>query len=78
MLLPGRGKEGARRAEVTADPFLDDHHIADVVVAALTKDGHICHLYELTGPRLLTLTEVSAAIGREVTFVSMSKSRLRN
>ena len=38
---------------------------------------HIGQLYELTGPRLLTLTEVaktlSTAIGREVTFVSMSK-----
>ena len=59
------------------DPFLDADDIADVVVASLLDDRHIGQLYELTGPRLLTLTEVaetlSSAIGREVTFVSMSK-----
>jgi uncharacterized protein YbjT (DUF2867 family) len=59
------------------DPFLDADDIADVVVASLLDDRHIGQLYELTGPRLLTLTEVaktlSAAIGREVTFVPMSK-----
>jgi uncharacterized protein YbjT (DUF2867 family) len=63
--------------EDTADPFLDADDIADVVVASLLDDRHIGQLYELTGPRLLTLTDVaqtlSAAIGREVSFVPMSK-----
>lgn len=61
----------------TADPFLDADDIADVVVASLLDDRHIGRLYELTGPRLLTMSEVaetlSTAIGREVTFVPMSK-----
>ena len=60
------------------DPFLDADDIADVVTAALLDDRHIGELYELTGPRLLTVTEVaatlSAAIGREVTFVPMTKA----
>ncbi len=60
-----------------ADPFLDADDIADVVVTALLDDRHIGQLYELTGPRLLTLTEVAQtigdAIGRPVTFVPMSK-----
>ena len=59
------------------DPFLDADDIADVVVASLLDDRHVGQLYELTGPRLLTLTEVtstlSAAIGREVAFMPMSK-----
>jgi uncharacterized protein YbjT (DUF2867 family) len=63
--------------EDTADPFLDADDVADVAVASLLDDRHIGQLYELTGPRLLTLTEVattlSAAIGREVAFVPMSK-----
>lgn len=59
-----------------ADPFLDADDIADVVVASLLDDRHVGQLYELTGPRLLTLTEVAAtlgrAIGRPVTFVPMT------
>ncbi len=60
-----------------ADPFLDADDIADVVVASLLDDRHIGRLHELTGPRLLTLTDVattlSTAIGRDVTFVPMTK-----
>jgi uncharacterized protein YbjT (DUF2867 family) len=58
------------------EPFVDVDDIADVAVAALTEDGHAGELYELTGPRLLTFAEVAAeltrAIGREVTFVSVA------
>ena len=60
----------------TAEPFLDADDIADVVVASLTDDRHIGQLYELTGPRLLTLTqaaaELSSAVGREVRYVSVT------
>lgn len=60
----------------TAEPFLDADDIADVVVAALADDRHIGHLYELTGPRLLTLdqaaAELAAAIGREVTYMPVT------
>jgi uncharacterized protein YbjT (DUF2867 family) len=60
----------------TAEPFLDAEDIADVVVAALTDERHVGELYELTGPRLLTLAEAAAemgaALGREVRYVPVS------
>jgi uncharacterized protein YbjT (DUF2867 family) len=60
----------------TAEPFVDADDIADVVHAALTDDGHIGRLYELTGPRLLTLAEAAAelgaALGREVRYQPLS------
>lgn len=60
----------------TAEPFVDADDIADVVVAALTDDAHIGQLYELTGPRLLTIAEVAAelgdAIGRKVQYVPVT------
>jgi len=59
-----------------AEPFVDADDIADVAVAALTRDGHAGCLYELTGPRLLTfpdaVAEIGAAAGRRVGFVSVS------
>lgn len=61
-----------------ADPFLDIDDIADVVVAALQDDRHIGRLYELTGPRVVTLAEVATmltdAIGRPVEYVRMSRA----
>ncbi len=60
----------------TAEPFLDADDIADVVFAALTDDRHIGQLYELTGPRLLTLAEAAGelgtAIGREVRYIPVT------
>jgi uncharacterized protein YbjT (DUF2867 family) len=54
------------------EPFLDANDIADVVVAALTDSGHDGKLYELTGPRTLTMPEVarelSTATSREIRF----------
>lgn len=54
------------------EPFVDVDDIADVAVAALTKEGHAEQLYELTGPRLLTFTEavdeIATASGREVRY----------
>ena len=62
----------------TAEPFLDADDIADVVFAALTEDGHIGQLYELTGPRLLMFSDVaaelSAAVGHEVQYMSVTPS----
>lgn len=58
------------------EPFLDAEDIADVVVAALGDERHVGQLYELTGPRLMTLDEVASelesAIGRPVRYVPMS------
>lgn len=59
------------------EPFVDANDIADVAVAALTEDGHDGEIYEVTGPRLLTFSEVaqeiSRAAGREVQFVQIPK-----
>lgn len=63
----------------TREPFLDAEDIADVVVAALTDPRHVGERYELTGPRLLTMTDVAAelgrAIGRPVTYVPLTADR---
>lgn len=48
----------------TPEPFVDVDDIADVVVAALTEPGHAGEVYEVTGPRLLTLADVAAEISR--------------
>lgn len=58
------------------EPFVDVDDIADVVVAALTQEGHTGKLYELTGPRLLTFADVAAelskATGRDITYVPVT------
>lgn len=60
----------------TAEPWVHADDIADVVVKALTEEGHAGLVHELTGPQLLTLAEVaaelSAATGRAVRYVPMS------
>jgi uncharacterized protein YbjT (DUF2867 family) len=60
----------------TPEPFVDVDDIADVAVAALTENGHVGQLYELTGPRLLTFAEavdeISKATGREIRYVPIS------
>jgi len=57
------------------EPFVDADDIADVAFAALTQDVHHGQVYEVTGPRLMTLSDVasdlSAAIGRPVTYMSV-------
>lgn len=62
-----------------AEPFIDADDIADVVVAALTEDGHVGRLYEVTGPRLLTFSdavaEISAATGREVRYLPVTSEQ---
>ncbi|MFF2190530.1 SDR family oxidoreductase [Streptomyces sp. NPDC058155] len=56
--------------------FVDAEDIAAVVVAALTQDGHAGQIYELSGPRAVTLTEavatISTAVGREIRYVPVS------
>ncbi|MFF3336314.1 SDR family NAD(P)-dependent oxidoreductase [Streptomyces sp. NPDC002888] len=46
------------------EPFVDADDIADVAVAALTEDGHAGQSYELTGPRQLSLANVTDEIAR--------------
>ncbi|MEN7343617.1 MAG: NmrA family NAD(P)-binding protein, partial [Pseudomonadota bacterium] len=56
----------------TPEPFVDVDDIADVAVAALTQPGHAGELYEVTGPDMLTLSDVadalSKATGRTITY----------
>jgi uncharacterized protein YbjT (DUF2867 family) len=58
------------------EPFIDADDIADVAVTALTEDGHVGQLYELTGPRLLTFAEavdeIARATGRGIRYVPVS------
>jgi uncharacterized protein YbjT (DUF2867 family) len=59
------------------EPFVDVDDIADVAVAALTEAGHAYEIYEVTGPRMLTFTqvarEISKAAGHEVQFLQIPK-----
>lgn len=59
------------------EPFVDVDDIAEVAVAALTEQGHAGQIYEVTGPRLLTFTEVaveiSRASGREIPFIQIPR-----
>lgn len=59
-----------------AEPIIDIDDIADVVVAALTEDGHVGELYEVTGPRLMTFAEMaldlSNAIGQSIQHVPIT------
>jgi uncharacterized protein YbjT (DUF2867 family) len=54
------------------EPFVDADDIADVAVAALTQEGHVGEVYEVTGPRLLTfaeaVAEIARASGRELAY----------
>lgn len=45
-----------------AEPIIDIDDIADVVVAALTEDGHLGERYEVTGPRLMTFAEMTEVL----------------
>ena len=57
----------------TPEPFVDVDDIAEVAAAALTDAGHVGEVYEVTGPRLLSLadiaTELSEATGRRIEYV---------
>jgi len=59
-----------------AEPIIDIDDIADVVVAALSEDGHAGQLYEVTGPRLMTFAEMakvlSTATGRPIRHLPIS------
>src|SRR5215218_7937799 len=54
------------------EPFIDADDLADVAVAALTEEGHVGRVYEVTGPRLLTFAdavdEIARAAGRELAY----------
>lgn len=72
LLDPVRHGEVVLPAGDIGEPFIDADDIADVAVAALTQPGHAGQLYELTGPRLLTMAEATAeiahALGRDISY----------
>lgn len=59
----------------TREPFVDVDDIADVATVALSEDGHSGQVYELTGPRLMSFTDIaadlSAACGREIAYLDV-------
>jgi len=58
------------------EPIIDIDDIADVVVAALTEEGHKGELYEVTGPQLMSFADMadalSHAIGRPIRHIPIS------
>ena len=62
--------------DMIQEPIIDIDDIADVVVAALTQDGHKGALYEVTGPRLMSFAEMadtlSQSIGRPIQHIPIS------
>ena len=76
LLEPVVSGEVALPAGDIAEPFVDVDDIADIAVAALTDDGHVGRLYEVTGPRPLTfaeaIAEIAKATGRNLRFVQVS------
>lgn len=59
----------------TPEPFVDVDDIAEVAARALTEPGHGGEIYEVTGPRLMTFSEVAAelsrATGRGIEYVDI-------
>jgi uncharacterized protein YbjT (DUF2867 family) len=58
------------------EPIIDIDDIADVVVAALTEEGHIGERYEVTGPRLMTFADMaevlSTTLGRPIQHIPIA------
>lgn len=54
------------------EPFIDIDDLAEIASAALVEDGHAGTIYEVTGPRLLSMddvaAEISAATGRDIQY----------
>jgi uncharacterized protein YbjT (DUF2867 family) len=70
------GGEVALPVGTVGEPFIDADDIADAAFVALTEQGHVGQLYELTGPRLLTfadaVAEIARAAGRDIRFIKVS------
>lgn len=51
-------------ADDTPEPFVDVDDIAEVAIAALTESGHTGEIYEVTGPRLMTFTDIAEELSK--------------
>ncbi|MBE2318781.1 NmrA family transcriptional regulator [Solirubrobacter sp. CPCC 204708] len=75
----------AGRVELPADaipePFVDVEDIVEVATLALTQDGHHGEIYELTGPRALTMeqavAEIARAAGKPISYARVSPEQYR-
>lgn len=60
------------------EPFIDADDIAEVALKLLTEEGHDSRVYEITGPRALTFSEIvaeiSAALERPIQFDAIDKA----
>ncbi|MFK7738779.1 MAG: NmrA family transcriptional regulator [Planctomycetota bacterium] len=69
--------EVALPASDVREPFVDVDDIAEIVVRALTEDGHEGEVYEVTGPRLMTfadaVADIAAATGHDVRYQSIPR-----
>jgi uncharacterized protein YbjT (DUF2867 family) len=76
LLDPVLAGEIALPAADVSEPFVDADDVADVAVAALFDPIHNGRVYELTGPALLTFTDVAAEIsgrvGRPVGYAAVT------
>ncbi|MBV8452723.1 MAG: SDR family oxidoreductase [Deltaproteobacteria bacterium] len=74
------GKFFAAAGDATVS-VVDVRDNAAAAAAALTEPGHEGRIYDLTGPQVLTHTEMaaylSAAIGRSITFINVSSDAMR-
>lgn len=73
MVLSGQITLPARNI---AEPFVDVDDIANVAVVALMEPGHVGEVYEVSGPRLMTFSDIAAelskATSREITYVQIT------
>lgn len=57
------------------EPFVDVDDIAEVAAAALVNEGHNQQVYEVTGPRLMSLADIasdlSKATGRAIQYINV-------
>jgi uncharacterized protein YbjT (DUF2867 family) len=61
--------------------YVDVRDIAAVAAAVLTESGHEGKVYDITGPELLSMHDIAAALsnllGREIKFVDIPKEAAR-
>ena len=66
----------------TLEPFVDVDDISEVATVALTRDGHDGQVYEVTGPRLMSFsdiaTDLSAATGRDISYIDVPHNAFVN
>ncbi|MEV0086776.1 NAD(P)H-binding protein [Saccharopolyspora sp. NPDC050642] len=79
FLEPLRSGEVALPTGEGREAFVDADDIADVAVAALTRDGHAGEIYELSGPEPLSfrtaIEMIAEASGQRIRYTPVEKPR---